>query len=75
MAYQSDHRPQLRLEDARNSLPCREDIWDSHEEEWQQGFPGKHISQCSNKEQLIRFRTALFVYSSRNALQEKGRLV
>ncbi|KAG4437325.1 hypothetical protein IFR05_007177 [Cadophora sp. M221] len=39
MAYQSDFRPQLRLEDAKASLPCREDLWEASDETtWQRAY-------------------------------------
>ena len=37
MAYESDSRPQMNLDDAEALLPCREGVWDAGDEiEWQQ---------------------------------------
>lgn len=39
MAYQSDFRPQMHLEDAKAPLPCCEDVWEASDENtWQQVF-------------------------------------
>ncbi|KAL5326159.1 hypothetical protein ACEPPN_007297 [Leptodophora sp. 'Broadleaf-Isolate-01'] len=36
LAYQSDFRPQMRLEDTKAALPCCEDIWEASDEmTWQ----------------------------------------
>ncbi|KAH8798621.1 hypothetical protein F5884DRAFT_138828 [Xylogone sp. PMI_703] len=34
IAYQSDYRPQLRIEDAKIPLPCSEELWEAGEQTW-----------------------------------------
>lgn len=50
MAYQSDFRPQFRLEDAGATMPCGEEIWEAADAtSWHRAYAkrsGIFISIC-----------------------------